>query len=168
MLRAMEIYRLPLLAFVVLSLSCLGSKTNVDGEGDADTDSDSDSDSDADSDADTDTDNYVEGESPEVLAVASADCGPDPDDVDLWSVSVTVTDPQGADTLSSMDSTVSVVYEDNTLASYAMACGTGTCFGSWQANDDNIDCDLGYDSIFRFIIIDEEGYESLPFEYQPE
>lgn len=109
---------------------------------------------------------YVEGQSPVVLDVSLSVCNPDPDGVDTWYLTVSVTDPQ--DDVASEGSSVSVLDGEDVLAVYNLACRTEECSVSWQATDDDIDCDVGGDSIFRILVADEAGNVSLPFDHQPD
>ncbi len=112
-------------------------------------------------------DTATAGVNPYVVSVAFATCDPDPDGVDFWAVEVSVGDPQGSEDIASFGSTLSVVNGGTTLATYDMACLSGGCSTSWQSADDNIDCDLGRDSTFRVVILDESGNASDPFDYSP-
>jgi hypothetical protein len=120
-------------------------------------------------DSSTNQDSSQHSESPvapEVEKVETADCTTSADDIDIWSITVKVYDPQ--DDVSSADSTLEVIKNDKTLATYALACNGESCVGSWRSTDDNIDCSVGESSIFRIIIRDKAGNESEPFDYKPE
>ena len=114
-----------------------------------------------------DTATATAGVNPYVVSVAFATCNPDSDGVDFWAVEVSVGDPQGSADIASFGSTLSVVNGGTTLATYDMACLSGGCSTSWQSTDDNIDCDLGRDSTFRVVIVDESGNASEPFDHRP-
>ena len=105
-------------------------------------------------------------DSPSVVAVLSADCTTNGDGVDIWTVSVTVADPQGD--VARVGSSVSVIDGEDVLATYGLACSEDTCSGSWRNTDDDITCDVGRASVLRFVIVDEFGHESAPYDHTPE
>ena len=146
-----------LCSLVVTSLvACSGGKDGVD---DDDRDGETD---------DTDDEDEEDAERPKVVDVTITECGPDVDGEDLWSVRVSVSDPQGEDQIASAESTVEVVNNDASLATYTLACFSDYCVGAWSEMDDGVDCAVGEDSVFRFVIRDKDGNESSTYSYEPD
>lgn len=116
-----------------------------------------------DTDAD-DTGGGNGGVKPTIVGMETFDCSKWQSAGDTWSFSVNVDDPQGADTVVSGD--VAVLSGDGgELASYVLTCGSGQCFGSFRASYDGIGCSLDGEVVLRFVIADEEGNESDPWDY---
>jgi len=107
----------------------------------------------------------VTEDSPVITGVGFAVCAPDTDGVDMWSVSVSVSDPQ--DDLASTGATVTVLDGADTLGVYDLACGSGSCSGSFSAGWDGVDCVVGKASVFRFVVVDELGNTSAAYDYTP-
>ena len=107
----------------------------------------------------------VTEDSPVVSGVGFAVCAPDTDGVDMWSVSVNVSDPQ--DDIASTGASVSVMDGADTLAVYDLACGSGSCSGSFSAGWDGVDCVVGKASVFRFVVVDELGNTSAAYDHTP-
>ncbi|MDP2316257.1 MAG: hypothetical protein Q8P41_25385 [Pseudomonadota bacterium] len=121
-----------------------------------------------DSGEETDTqadDSGTPAAAPIVQGINFTSCAPNTDDIDTWSVSVDVDDPQGD--VASTGSSVSVMDGETTLATYLLACSPDTCSGGWTATTDGIGCDAGRAAMFRFVIVDDFGNASAPFDYQP-
>lgn len=114
-----------------------------------------------------DTDGADPDVAPFVTAVTAAACGVSTDGYDVWTLEIKVADPQGVSDIASRGSTVSVMDGDTVLGSYELACFDDTCAGSWRATDDGIDCAIGGASVFRFVILDESGNTSDPYDYDP-
>jgi hypothetical protein len=142
-----------LLFVALLAAGCTG-KDSPSGE------DDSGSSSGTDDTADTDT---LPDVKPEVQEVTDTECYADSDSVEHWSVAISVSDPQ--DDVAGMGSTVTILDGSDELASYALACLPDSCSGSWSSAADGIDCATGAGKTFRFVIVDEMGNESDPFDY---
>ena len=104
-------------------------------------------------------------EAPTIVSVSDASCYADGDGLEHWTVTVDATDPQGD--IASRGSTVSIMNGETVLASYEMACSNDHCQGTWRATDDGIDCATGRASVFRFVVVDEIGHSSEPYDYTP-
>lgn len=122
----------------------------------------------ADDTADTDTDTQTgDGVSPTVIAVTSLTCEKIQSAGDVWSFTVSVDDPQGVDTVDGGD--VAVLNEQGgELASYALACGAGECVGQFRAAYDGIGCTMQGEVTLRFVVRDEDGNTSAPFDHLTE
>lgn len=83
---------------------------------------------------------------------------------EAWSISLSVDDPQGPDTVSGGSYDV-LNSEGGVLASYTLTCNEGTCLGSFRADYDSITCSLVGSVTFRFVIEDEDGNQSAPTDY---
>jgi hypothetical protein len=84
----------------------------------------------------------------------------------VWSFTLTVTDPQGADSVDE-----GVVYardpEGNEFAHYTFPCDdTGTCNGSFRAAYDNLPCSMGGTMVFAFVVTDQNGNASAETVYE--
>jgi hypothetical protein len=107
-------------------------------------------------------------DAPVVESVSYADCSANVDGVDTWFVEIAVSDPQGVGDIASTGSTVTVVDGGQDLATYDLACYSDACSGTWMASWDDIDCATGEESIFRFVVVDDFGNASEPYDYQPD
>lgn len=101
---------------------------------------------------------------PTITVVNTVDCAEYQSAGEAWDLVVTVDDPQGADTVE--EGTVAVLSEDGgEMAVYVLACGNGTCVGSFRAEYDGIGCSLQGSVTLRFIVVDINGNSSEPYDY---
>lgn len=101
---------------------------------------------------------------PSVLGLESLDCDKMQSSGDTWTFTINVDDPQGADTVKSGEVTV-LSAEGGELATYVLACGSGQCFGQFRASYDGIGCSLEGEVTLRFVVTDEDGNASDPWDY---
>ena len=103
---------------------------------------------------------------PVVASVDSVECTMQQSAGELWVIGLTVTDPQGDDTVA--DGSLAVLDADgNTLASYVVACNEGTCSASFRADYDGIGCAMIDTITFSLVVVDEQGNSSAAFGYDP-
>lgn len=145
----MKLY--PLLA--VLLLGCTGNKDSGSTGDDSNTTSDDSSGGDDSSPGDV---------KPKVKSVDTLDCTTQQSANDVWSFTISVDDPQGAETVRT--GTVEVKVSGTTLADYTLACRDGMCIGSWRSDYDGIDCTYEGRATLVFVVEDEDGNQSAPFE----
>lgn len=139
--------------FLLPLLACTGSN---DDDDDKSRDSGED-----DSAAPVDT---GEPQRPEVQNVESVSCTPVADGADAWVITANVTDPQGNDTLSKLDSYIVITVDDEPVGGqHAMTCKEGQCSGSWRAEAGE-PCSLAGTAEIVIVAVDEDGHESEPFE----
>lgn len=101
---------------------------------------------------------------PWVIGLESLDCEKKQSSGDTWMFTINVDDPQGADTVKSGEVTV-LSGEGGEMATYVLACGSGQCFGQFRASYDGIGCSLEGEVTLRFVVADEEGNQSDPWDY---
>ncbi len=125
------------------------------------------SDTDADTDADGDTD---QGDAPYVEE-ADAYClfNDSSEQYYYWIVNCKADDPQGDDTLADFgdewEHTVSVRLVDTDVASYPLICDDdGDCTGTFYESDHGVACASASNYIFAFVVYDQDGNASEPFE----
>jgi hypothetical protein len=140
----------PLLA--VLALGCTGPKESGTTDDSANTNDDS-------SGGDDSSPGDVK---PKVKSVDTLDCTTQQSANDVWSFTVSVDDPQGAETVRT--GTVEVQVSGTTLADYTLACRDGMCIGSWRSDYDGIDCTYEGRATLVITVEDEDGNQSAPFE----
>lgn len=128
-----------------------------DGKGGGDDDDDS-------GDGDT-ADTVDESIAPEILSVDNVSCTEYQSAGEAWAINLTVTDPQGADTVSGGDYQILDSDSGGELAAYTLTCNEGACIGSFRADMDSITCALEGSVTFRFVVEDEEGNLSAPVDY---
>ena len=90
-------------------------------------------------------------------------CLPNSSGPSTVALSAEVDDPQGADTIDSLGSTVRVEQSGVLLTEGAVACGMGACV--WSAVDDTIpgiNCTTGPDLDYILTVLDEDGNTSEP------
>lgn len=119
-------------------------------------------------DSDSGADSAVNEFNPSVVSVDAVDCTKQQSAGELWAFTVTVTDPQGAETVDG-----GTVYardpDGNELANYAFPCDdSGTCSGSFRAAYDNIGCSMGGTLVLGFVVADQTGNLSEELAYQTE
>ncbi|MFZ5481355.1 MAG: hypothetical protein ACOZNI_31635 [Myxococcota bacterium] len=130
------------------------------GETDADTDAD------ADTDTDTTSGNYVESQSPAVVGIRYAECSQNTDGEDIWIFQFDVNDPQSPNSVES--GTITYLEHGEPDVAESLACAGGVCSGSFESTAHGLGCDLNDDDAFRVVIVDEDGYTSLPYEFTPD
>lgn len=102
---------------------------------------------------------------PRVASVDSVDCTEQQSAGETWVIEITVTDPQGDDTIDG--GVVNVVNESGGLmADYDLACGDGSCFGGFRADYDGITCSLEGSITMVFQVWDEDGNYSAEKSYE--
>jgi hypothetical protein len=155
--------------FALLLLTACGkddAETGQEGEdGDADTDTDADGDADGDTDGDTDTNPAW---SPVVLT-ADAWCyhHATGKEFNQWLADCTYDDPQGVETVSTMQgNSLGVLSSGTEVAVYALACRDGACNGSFKEEEDGVLCDSAASYTVRFVVMDEDGHRSAPYDVQ--
>jgi hypothetical protein len=134
---------------------CFGCNTSDKvelGDGDADTDTDT--------DVDTDIDPSV---APTVTAVTADTCFTNTDSEEVWAVDLTATDPQGEDTVDG--GTLTFVGGDADGVTEDVSCFNGNCSAGWEATRNGVGC--SFSGTFRFVVVDENGNSSAPFDYSP-
>ena len=151
------------LLLALCALHCDKDQDSAATDSDADTDSDTDSDTDADSDSDSDTD---PASSP---VVTSADAWCYLHEVGkkayMWMATCDYDDPQGLETVSSFEGNRLVVSTGGTeVATYDLACGAGSCSGSFKETDDGVICANASTYTLAFQVMDEDGNLSAPYE----
>lgn len=93
---------------------------------------------------------------PRVVSIDNIECTEQQSAGEVWQTQITVTDPQGNDTIAS--GTVYVRNEaGGELADYMLACGDGSCTGSFRADYDGITCSLEGTLTMAFQVEDEDG-----------
>jgi hypothetical protein len=103
--------------------------------------------------------------SPRVASVDSVDCTEQQSAGETWQMEITVTDPQGDDTIAG--GLVNVVNEEGgVMADYDLACGDGSCFGGFRADYDGITCSLEGTISMVFQVWDEDGNYSAEKSYE--
>ena len=101
---------------------------------------------------------------PSVTVVNSLQCAEYQSAGESWDFTLTVDDPQGAATVD--DGSVNVLSEDGgTMATYSLACANGMCVGSFRADYDGIGCSLQGSITLEFVVTDENGNNSEPYDY---
>ncbi|MSP55472.1 MAG: hypothetical protein EXR69_07710 [Myxococcales bacterium] len=101
---------------------------------------------------------------PSITVVNTVDCAEYQSAGEAWDLVLAVDDPQGADTVE--EGTVAVLSEEGgEMAVYVLACGGGTCVGSFRAEYDGIGCSLQGSVTLRFIVVDINGNSSEPYDY---
>lgn len=115
-----------------------------------------------------DTDTGVSSDAPSVTSLDYIDCEKQQSAGEVWSFTIAVTDPQGADTVDG-----GRVYvrdpDGNELASYEFPCDdAGTCSGSWRAAFDGIGCSMIGTVVLGFVVTDQLGFTSEEYRYQTE
>ena len=107
---------------------------------------------------------------PEVLNVTAASCSTNdsnPDAVeDSWLFTITVDDPQGADTVRS--GSMDAKNGGKVIGTVALACRNGTCAASTRSSIDGIKCSMGGAMKVVFTVTDIDNHDSAPYEYQTE
>lgn len=105
------------------------------------------------------------GVAPEVTGVSNIECTSDQQSAgDLWNLQVRADDPQGPETV--IGGTTEVLTADGDVrATYEVVCDEGRCSGNFLSSYDGIGCSLEGRISFRFVVHDEDGNESPPFEY---
>ncbi len=143
-----------------------------EGDGDTDADTDTDTDTDSDGDTDSDTDSDITSNDPPVIDSADGYCYEHKvgDTFWLWEATCKADDPQGTDTIASMDtenSKIAVLMGGSEVASYALVCNSsGECFGSFREADDGVSCSNASSYTLRFTVADEDSNVSEPFDVQ--
>ena len=83
----------------------------------------------------------------------------------FWTVSASVDDPQGADTISNFFEGGLLVYAgDAEVANYYMACQDGQCVGSFNQSEDNIACGNATAYTLKEQVVDDDCNWSTPYE----
>jgi hypothetical protein len=104
--------------------------------------------------------------SPEVVSVDRVECTEQQSAGELWSFTISIADPQGADTV---DGGTVYARDPNgaALAEYAFPCDdSGQCSGSFRAAYDNLPCSMGGTLTLGFVVVDQQDYASAEFSYQ--
>lgn len=101
---------------------------------------------------------------PVINSVDVVDCVEYQSAGEAWSLTLSVDDPQGADTVAGGSYDV-LNAEGGVLATYTLTCNEGSCIGSFRAEYDSITCALEGSVTFRFVIEDEDGNQSAPTDY---
>lgn len=99
---------------------------------------------------------------PRVKSVDLLDCTTQQSANDVWSFTISVDDPQGAETVRA--GSVDVQVGGTSLATYALACRDSMCIGSWRSDYDGIDCTYEGRAVLVFTVEDEDGNQSKPYE----
>lgn len=116
-------------------------------------------------DADTDTDTDVDTNVAPVILTAEVNCTKQQSAGEVWDTQNTVDDPQGVETVDG--GTFSVLNEDGgELTSGQLACGSGTCFGTWREQLTGVGCSAQGEILVRFVVTDIDGNSSEPFDFQ--
>jgi hypothetical protein len=101
---------------------------------------------------------------PSVVSVDRIECTTQQSAGEVWQMELTVDDPQGADTVASVGRVSVLNDRGGELAAYDIACNDGSCFGSIRADYDGITCALSGSLTFRFVVTDEDGNPSAPYD----
>lgn len=100
---------------------------------------------------------------PSIAAVDRVACA-DSSLGERWDIALTVTDPQGADTVA--EGLVSVLEaRGGELSRYALACVSGACTASSRADIDGVTCEAAV--TFAFTVTDGEGNVSPTVTHAP-
>ncbi|MDO9280413.1 MAG: hypothetical protein Q7U06_00790 [Pseudomonadota bacterium] len=98
---------------------------------------------------------------PVIVAIDRVACAAEPAAGEVWQMELTVSDPQGAETVAA--GAVSVRNRaGGEIGSYSLACTGGTCIGSFRSDYDNVDCALAGTISFLFTVTDADGHVSAP------
>jgi hypothetical protein len=102
---------------------------------------------------------------PVVTGVTGVNCQEYESSGEVWSIDFTADDPQGPATIAS--GTLTVLNEQGgEMATYDTVCnGEGVCLASIHAEYDGITCSLQGSVTFRFVVVDEDGNVSAPYDY---
>lgn len=111
------------------------------------------------------TDTQGDGVTPTILSVDRVECSDQQSAGETWSFSLSVDDPQGADSVDG--GTVEVVSSaDQVIADYAFPCNNeGVCEGSFRAAYDGVTCAMSGTMTFRFTVTDVDGNPSAATDY---
>lgn len=121
--------------------------------------------------ADTeDTGGGGDGVSPVVLEITTSFCEPNTDGEDTWSITATVTDPQGDDTF-----TLGRLYiyletpsdSNEPVADEPMICAAGECTTGWEDLTGKAGCELAGKVWMRILVTDDDDNVSEPYDFQP-
>ncbi len=86
----------------------------------------------------------------------------------IWVAALEVSDPQGTDTIQSFFTGVTV-YDSagDEMFTESLTCGDGSCTGTWREDTyapDIMTCTKADEFTLEFVIYDEEGNASEPYE----
>ena len=93
---------------------------------------------------------------PTITSVDLVDCTAQQSAGEVWSLQLTVNDPQGIDTVRSGTATI-LNESGGTLDEEVLACNDGTCIGSFRADLTAVSCSLDGSISFVFQVEDEDG-----------
>jgi hypothetical protein len=99
---------------------------------------------------------------PEVLSLDRAECVAMQSAGEVWDLALTVDDPQGAATVRAGTFDVRSASGGDVLTDQLLACGNGSCFGSFRADTTGISC--ATQVRFRFVVTDVDGNASAPYD----
>lgn len=102
---------------------------------------------------------------PIIETVDRAECTTQQSAGDTWDFSLTVNDPQGADTVDHGEYVV-LSEKGGELTREALDCTGGGCYGYFRADLTGIGCDMVGEVSITFVVVDESGNESEPFIHQ--
>lgn len=101
---------------------------------------------------------------PVVESVDRVECGVSTDGDEVWQVEVTMSDPQGVETLSI--GTLEVMDGEVTLGTFYLACSGGKCTTNWDTTVyPELGCSIEGSVTFAIKGKDKQGNESEVFEY---
>jgi len=119
----------------------------------------------AEDDTATDTDTNTQPAVNPVILTTEVNCTKQQSAGEVWDTQSTVDDPQGAETVNG--GTFSVLNEDGgELTAGELACGSGTCFGTWREQLTGVGCSAQGEVLVRFVVTDIDGNSSEPYDYQ--
>ena len=139
---------------VVLGLgACTGEKDDTSGNGGNGGGDSSDT-------TDSGGDSGVDSDSPVVTGITFVYCEPPASNPETYLAQVTVTDPQGDDTIDTMGGTWNVIQNEAQVWTGVMVCSQGICTGSARADTSGMDCAEAAELTHEFIVKDEDGNSS--------
>lgn len=111
-------------------------------------------------------DSGADPDKPVVTGISFVYCEPPASNPETYLAQVTVTDPQGDDTIDTMGGTWNVIQNEAQVWTGAMVCSGGLCTGSARADTSGMECAEAAELTHEFIVVDTDGNVSDPLRHR--